>query len=371
MTVEVERDALLATVRAVADVVESRNTIPILSNLLIEVASGTLTVTGTDLDIQASASCEAAGEMLTTVDRNKLVAAVTSLKPGRVTIAPVEGRGAVTLAAGRGKRTLSTLPAADFPQRKAPENARIFNLSAASLMRLLDSCHVAQSTEEVRYYLCGIFFHVVDHHLVGAATDGHRMIRAQVPLPEGAAGMADIIVPTKAVTLMRKLLGKREGEVRVSVTDREIEVKAGPLRVTAKLIDGTFPDYSRVIPPASDNKLTVGRDVLIDGVGAVASVVNAEGEQKVRTVKVELVPGDTQMLSALDTTGASAVEELPAGHAGNAVTFGVNHRYLTSVAGIFTENGMLSISIDGERSPMRIEGDKDPDLVAVVMPMRV
>lgn len=195
MTVEIERDALLGAVRAVADVVQARTTIPVLANLHVEVADGRLTLTGTDLDLQASADAPASGAMLTTVDKNKLLAAANSFRPGPVRIDLDDGR--LVLRQGRGRRTLSTLSAKDFPRRGPLENGTAFRLSAKTLSRLLDTTFIAMSADEVRYYLMGVFLHVAEGKLHAVATDGHRLVRTHCTAPAGGDALADLILPSK------------------------------------------------------------------------------------------------------------------------------------------------------------------------------
>ncbi|MEH3046486.1 DNA polymerase III subunit beta [Sphingomonas adhaesiva] len=373
MTLEVERDALLGALKQVADVVPGRTTIPVLANLMLVAEAGTLTVTSTDLDIEASVTIEAAGEIATTIDKNKLVAAVNSLKPGRLTITPVDGRAAaVTIKSGRAVRTLSTLPASDFPKRKPPEVATTFVLGGPVLARLLDACHVAQSTDETRYYLMGVYLHLVDGHLRAAAADGFRLVRAEVPMPPAAEGMPQVIVPTKAVTLLRKLIGK--GEVTLSVSENAIQAVTGRVQVIAKVVDGTFPDYQRIIPDeaAGTNQLIGGRDTLLSAAMGVAAVVDAEGDRKLRSIRMDLTPGlETQKVSARDSAGSSADEEIEARAIGSTLALGMDHRLFTTTLGIFAEGAEMTMSFADPSAAVRAVSDKDPDLIAVIMPMRV
>ncbi len=369
MTLEVDRDVLLAALRRVVDVVEARNTIPILSNLLIDAKDGEITIAGTDLDIQVSARAPATGDLTTTVGAQKLLAAVSSFAPGALTIAPVEGRSAVTIKRGRSVRTLQTLAATDFPHR-AQIDATPFEIGAPSLSRLLDTAGIAQSSEETRYYLCGVFMHVADGKLVAAATDGFRLVRTAAVLPAGAEGMPDSIIPSKAVGIVRKLLQKQEGKVSFACSDNAVVVRVGDTEVLSKLVAHTYPDYSRVIAPPSQHVVTAMRDALLEPAAAVVSVVDAEGERaKYRTVILDL-EGETPEVSAQDSTGTSAREPLDAQIEGGAIKIGVNHRYFASVLNIFAESGTLTISFADARAPMRITGDKDPDLIAIIMPMR-
>lgn len=373
MTVDIERNALLGALQQVNGVIEARTTIPVLGNVLFVVADGAADLTGTDLDIEANATAPAIGELKTTLPSDKLLAAAKSFKPGKLTIAPVAGRSAITIKQGRGVRTISTLSADDFPKMPALADAVRFTLASDALSRLFGACRVAQSTEEVRYYLCGVFMHAVDGKLRAAATDGHRLVRAEVDLPEGAADMSDIIVPSKAVAQVLGLIGKVTGEVAIEINAKAIQFRIGSSTIISKLIEGSFPDYTRVIPPVGRHVISVTREQFIAPVASVAAIVNAEGDKiKVRAVAFDFGnDADAHEVSARDQTGTSATEPVEASLTGEPIRFGLNSQYGRDVAGIFTEGSALTISLDGAGSPLRFSSDKDPDLIGVCMPMRV
>lgn len=373
MKVEVERDALMSAVRAVIDVVEARTTIPVLSNMLVEAEGGSLTLTGTDLDLQVSATVPAAGEMKTTVDARKLQAAVDSLSKGKVTIAPIDGRAAVTLKAGRGQRILPTLAATDFPKRGPITDARSFAIPGGDLSRILDTASVAMSTEETRYYLNGIYIHPWEGRLRGAATDGHRLVRVEVALPAGSDTMEGVILPRKAVGHLRKLLAKHDGTVDVEATTAAMSFQIGGVRVLTKLIEGTFPDYNRIIPEHAGRGFTCRPAVVAETVSAVTAVTAPEGEKmKVRSVVLAIASAPHESEArAKDQTGTSANEALDVEPVGAPIQFGVNRDYLRSLVALFRENGAMTLDIRDPAAPMKLTGEHDPDLVAIVMPMRV
>lgn len=369
MKVEVERDALMGAVRAVIDVVEGKQTLAILSNMLMEVEDGALTLTGTDLNLQVSATIPAAGALKTTVDARKFQDAVSSLFNGRVAIGPVEGRSAIMLKAGRGQRTLPTLSATDFPKRGALEGARSFTMPCADLARILETASVAMSTDDTRAYLNGIYIHPCEGRLRGAATDTHRMVRVDVSLPAGAELIEGFILPRKAVSHLRKLLAKHEGSVTVEVTPAAIAVQIGSVRLLTKLIDGVYPDYNRVIPDHVGRGFVARPIVISETIGAVTSVTAAEGDKtKVRSVVIAI--GGESEARAKDQFGASANEILDVEAIGEPIQFGVNRDYLRSVVDLFRENGAVTLDIRDPSSPMKLTGEHDHDLVAVVMPMR-
>jgi DNA polymerase-3 subunit beta len=372
MTLKIDRDTLLAAVQRVVGVVASRNTIAVLDNLLLEVSDTAVTITATDLDLQVSCTVSAfeAAPWRITVHAQKFAAAVASFKPGDLTIVAVGGKSALTVKMGRGVRTLATLPAEDFPARKALEQATQFSMPGAALARLLDSTIGSASTEEARPYLQGTFIHIVDNRLRAAGSDGHRLVRAEAPVPEGAAGMPDTIVPTKTVNMMRKLLVKHDLPVDLAVTDRAIAVRIGHTSVIAKVIDGTFPDYSRIIPTGdAKHAISLVRDALVEPVASVAAVVDAEGAHRTRAVKFELGAGDDHQVTAQDPV-TSASEPLDATVEGGAMIFAVNYQYLVATAKLFAESGTLRLALADPAAAMKITSDKDPDLIAVVMPMR-
>lgn len=371
MTVEVSRDALLGALRSVVDMVEKRTTIPVLSNLLFVAEGGRVSVTATDLDRHAIARCEAAGELCTTMPADKLLAAVSSLKPGvKLTIEPIAGRAAVTIKGGGGKRTIPTLPAKDFPERELPQDATRFSVSAAQFVRMLDAVGIAQSAEETRYYLIGVYLHAADKLLRAAATDGQRLMRAEIPLPEGAEAMPAVIIPTKAVTALRKLLGKAEGDAVLSVTSDLIAVQFGEATILSRTVEGSYPDYSRVIPSDGRHRLSTSRDALLAAANAVASTVEGEGKNRYRVVRLQLSDTGSHEAWTRDDTGADATEPFEGELTGGHVLLGLNHKFLSSALGVFAEGATLAVDFDSPSAAVRVTSDKDPDLVGVIMPMR-
>ena len=257
MKATIERAALLKSLGHVQSVVERRNTIPILSNVLLEAKEdGALRLMATDLDLQiveeANAAVDQPGTI--TVSAHTLFEIVRKLPEGsQVSLSAAEGR--LHIVAGRYKSNLPTLPRDDFPIIAEGELPTSFELPASKLRAIIDKTRFAISTEETRYYLNGIFIHVADDVMKAAATDGHRLARVTLARPEGAQGMPDIIIPRKCVAELRKLLDEVEGSVEVSLSSTKIRFTLGHAVLTSKLIDGTFPDYNRVIPTANDKIL--------------------------------------------------------------------------------------------------------------------
>ena len=257
MKATIERATLLKSLSHVQSVVERRNTIPILSNVLIEARDdNSIRLMATDLDLQVDESVPANVDQpgATTVPAHTLFDIVRKLPEGsQVELNVAEGK--MHLSSGRSQFHLSTLPRDDFPVISEGELPTRFELPAATLRQIVDKTRFAISSEETRYYLMGIFLHVADDQLKAAATDGHRLARIVIPKPDGADGMPDVIVPRKCVAELRKLLEEVEGTVEVSLSPTKVRFGLGSAVLTSKLIDGTFPDYNRVIPTANDKLL--------------------------------------------------------------------------------------------------------------------
>ncbi|MCH2487763.1 MAG: DNA polymerase III subunit beta, partial [Erythrobacter sp.] len=317
MKATIERATLLRCLSHVQSVVERRNTIPILSNVLIEAGEGgTVKVTATDLDLQvvenmSAASVESAGAV--TVSAHLLFDIARKLPDGsQVSLETAENR--MDVKAGRSRFKLPTLPRDDFPVIVEGDLPTSFELPSKTLAELIDRTRFAISTEETRYYLNGIFLHVSDEDqpvLKAAATDGHRLARFTLPRPEGAEGMPDVIVPRKAVAELRKLLEEKgEGAVQIDLSASKIRFTLGGeggVVLTSKLIDGTFPDYSRVIPTANDKLLRLDPRSFFEGVDRVATIAT----EKTRAVKMGL-DKDRVTLTVTSPDNGTAAEELPA-----------------------------------------------------------
>lgn len=374
MKIEVDRDALLAGLRQVVDVVASKVTIPVLGNILLVAKAGELVMTGTDLDLQASAKVPAAGDLSTTVDKNKLLAAVQSLKPGKIVIEG-ETTQSVVMKQGRSRRTLQTLSSTDFPMRGAPEGTTSFRISASSLLRLFDAVSPAVGSNEVRrFYLSGVYMHALPDRLRTAASDGDRQAAyAEIALPEGAEAIPGTIIPEKAVNLLRKLLGKIDGQVTFGLSKAAITAEVGDTTIISRALDGDFPNYERVFPPVADHPIRLKRDALLEPIEAAAAVLNLEGDKlKYRRLIFDMKSGgEGHEVLGRDAGGASAVEPLDAEYDGPPMQFGLNREVARNLLNIFAESGSLTLSIANPEAPMRITSDKDPDVVVVIMPMGI
>ena len=372
MKATIERATLLKGLSHVQSVVERRNTIPILSNVLIEAtAEGALRLMATDLDLQINESVAAAVDQpgATTVSAHTLFDIARKLPEGsQVQLSASEGRMAIV--AGRARFSLGTLPRDDFPVIAEGELPTQFELPADTLKQIIDKTRFAISTEETRYYLNGIFLHVAATDgsapvLKAAATDGHRLARVTLPLPEGAAGMPDIIVPRKCVAELRKLLDEVDGSVGVSMSSTKIRFDLGQAVLTSKLIDGTFPDYSRVIPTGNDKILTIDPRAFMQGVDRVSTIAT----EKTRAVKMAL-DRDKITLSVTSPENGTAAEEVSGEYVALPFEIGFNSRYLMDILGQI-EGDTVEVHLADAAAPTLIRENDKAAALYVLMPMRV
>jgi DNA polymerase-3 subunit beta len=367
MKATIERATLLKSLGHVQSVVERRNTIPILSNVLIEAREdGSIRLMATDLDLQVDESVPAQVSQAgaTTVSAHTFFDIVRKLPEGsQVEISAAEGK--MQLSAGRARFNLSTLPRDDFPVIAEGDLPTKFELPAATLRQIIDKTRFAISTEETRYYLMGIFLHLADDQLKAAATDGHRLARVTVPKPDGADGMPDVIVPRKCVAELRKLLEELEGTVEVSMSPTKIRFGLGSAVLTSKLIDGTFPDYNRVIPTGNDKLLKLDPKSFAQGVDRVSTIAS----EKTRAVKMN-VDRDKVTLSVTSPESGTATEEIAADYGSEGIEIGFNARYLLDILGEIDGDTVEVHLADAAAPTLLRENDKSPALY-VLMPMRV
>ena len=367
MKATIERAVLLKSLGHVQSVVERRNTIPILSNVLLDAREdGSIRLMATDLDLQVDESVPAAVAQpgATTVSAHTLFDIVRKLPDGsQVELTAAEGK--MQVVAGRSRFNLSTLPRDDFPVIAEGELPTRFELPAATLREIIEKTRFAISTEETRYYLMGIFLHVVDEQLRAAATDGHRLARVTVARPEGSDGMPDVIIPRKAVAELYRLLEELEGTVEVSLSPTKVRFGLGNAVLTSKLIDGTFPDYNRVIPTGNDKLLKLDPKSFSAGVDRVSTIAS----EKTRAVKMA-VDRDRVTLSVTSPENGLATEEIPADYGADGLEIGFNARYLLDILSEI-EGDTVEVHLADAAAPTLLRENDKSNALYVLMPMRV
>lgn len=372
MQIILERSNLLKALAHVHRVVERRNTIPILGNVLLKTEDGALRLKATDLDIEVTETVPATSERdgATTVPAHLLYDIVRKLSDGSEVKLSTNAEGTqMTVASGRSNFRLQCLPESDFPDITAGQFSHSFALKASELARLIERTQFAISTEETRYYLNGIFLHTIESEgalrLRAVATDGHRLARAEMAAPAGSEGMPGIIVPRKAVGELQKLLGEGDTEVQIELSDSKIRLTIGAIILTSKLIDGTFPDYQRVIPTGNDKALTLERASFSAAVDRVSTISSERGRA------VKLAVADSQLTLTVNSPDAgTATEELPVGYDSAAIEIGFNARYLLDIAGQLSGDEAIFMMAD-PGSPTLIRDGNDDSTLYVLMPMRV
>ncbi len=372
MKVTIERTALLRALGHVHRVVERRTTIPILANVLLSAKDGGLTLKATDLDLEITekTGAEVAQPGATTLPAHTLYDIVRKLPEGaQVSLEATGDAGQLTLRSGRSKFSLQSLPESDFPDVTSGDFSHHFSLPPADLKRLIEKTQFAISSEETRYYLNGIYIHTLDVDgkpmLRAVATDGHRLARLELPAPAGAVGMPGVILPKKAVSEVLKLIEDAQADIAIELSTNKMRFAFGDALLTTKLIDGTFPDYGRVIPAGNDKRLTVERDVFKNAVDRVSTISSERG----RAVKLAVSEGKL-VLSVSNPDQGSAVEEIEADYDGAPLDIGFNARYLLDIAQqLDSDTALFKFADPG--SPTLVQDRDGASALYVLMPMRV
>jgi DNA polymerase-3 subunit beta len=372
MKFNIERAKLLPSLAHIQSVVERRNTIPILSNVLLRAADGQLSLSATDMDLEIveSVPAEVTRAGATTAPAHTLYDIVRKLQDGsHVEFETNPDLGVLTVRGGRSNFRLGCLPTEDFPQMAGSSMPISFQLGAAELRTMIDRARFAISTEETRYYLNGIYLHAARSGdvavLRAAATDGHRLARVEMPLPDGAADMPGIIIPRKTVGEVRKLLDDVPTPVGIALSDTKLRFSFNNIVLTSKLIDGTFPDYERVIPSGNDKVMEVDPRAFASAVDRVATIAT----EKTRAVKLSIERG-TLTVSANSPESGSATEELEVRYDSLPLEIGFNSRYLLDITQQIEGEG-CRLTIADAASPTIISDSTDRTALYVLMPMRV
>ena len=365
--IKAKRDELLAPLAAVSGIIERRHTLPILSNVLIDGSGDALSFLATDIEIQISARSALAGSRETralTVGARKLLDILRALPDdAEVTLQPQDKR--LQVKAGRSRFTLQTLPAEDFPKlaKAAGEVAR-FAVPQKALRRLLGLVQYAMAQQDIRYYLNGLLMVVEGGELKLVATDGHRLAFAAMPLTANLPRQ-EAIVPRKTVVELAKLLADSDDEVRVDLSATQAGFSFGSIELVSKLIDGKFPDYTRVIPTQHKNRLQAARDPLRQALQRAAILSN----EKFRGVRWVLTDGSLKIVSS-NADQEEAQEELEVQYAGDALDIGFNVNYLLDVLNNVPGNELECAFGDSSSSAL-ISYASEKGFKYVVMPMRI
>ncbi len=372
MRVIIERAQLLKSLNHVQSVVERRNTIPILSNVMLNARDGKIRLTATDLDIEIveEVPADVMVEGSTTIPAHLVHDIVRKLPDGsqlEIEQGPDEGR--LSIAAGRSRFALQALPPDDFPDLTTGDLTHEFSISAALIKRMIEKTRFAISTEETRYYLNGIYLHQLEKDgeqvLRAVATDGHRLAQVEVPCPAGAEGIPGVIVPRKTVLELIKLIEDEEGSIEVGLSSSKVQFSLNGMVLTSKLIDGSFPDYERVIPTGNDKLLEVDRRLFAQAVDRVSTVSAEKG----RAIKINVNP-DRIVLTVNNPDSGNAEEEVAATCDSDPLDVGFNAQYLLDIASQL-DGDMAQFLMFDSGSPTIIRDTADDSVLYVLMPMRV
>ncbi len=364
MKFSAERESLLAALQSVIGVVERRQTMPILANLLLVANGGKLAVTATDLEVElvASADIKSGADGRVTVPGRKLLDICRSLPEG-VTLTLAQDGDRMTVKAGKSRFVLATLPAADFPVIDELQQQQKFSLAQADLRRLLDKTPFAMAQQDVRYYLNGMLLETDGKMLRTVATDGHRLALCEVDLPGKGTGQ-QVIVPRKGVLELQRLLGT-EGDAQITIGSNHIRAQIGDVRFTSKLIDGRFPEYSRVIPAAPPRSIVADREVLRAALQRTAILAN----EKYRGIRLALKKNQLT-LQAHNPEQEEAEEQVEVNYTGDDLEVGFNVSYLLdAIAAI--DGSEVELGVTDGNSSCLVRSPGTSSARYVVMPMRL
>ena len=362
MKLTIERNTLLNVLKHTTGIVEKRNTIPVLSNILINATKETISFVASDTEIEVnecvSANVEEAGSI--TIPAQTLFDIARKISNDEVKIETTEN-GQVSVSSGRSKFKLATLPVEDFPQMPVNEADCSFVISSVDFAGLLDKVRFAMSSDETRYYLNGVYLHSSGDMLKCASTDGHRLAVAETSKPKKFDLKTGVIIPRKTVNEVRKILEEVGGEITVSINKNKISFMIGDVFIQSKLIDGTYPDYERVIPQGNEKLLTVDVSSFVSAVDRVSVVSN----EKTRGIKVEIIPCEVSLSSGAN--GSNEKDTIDATFDGEPMDIGFNSRYLLDV---LQQIGSKEVSFM-MGTPENAVLIKDGNAIYVLMPMMV
>ncbi len=375
MEFKINSTDLLKALSHIHGIVEVRHTLPILSNIILEAKDDKLILSSTNLDIYCSDKIKAevlqSGEV--SVSAVTFFEIIKRLPSGsEVLMIMDKGENEIRLTCGRSKFNLSTLKTDDFPIISDSDLSTNFVLSADELIRIIDKTKFAVSNEETRYYLNGIFLHKAERNSIqflrAVATDGHRLAQYDIPLPQGAEDITGIIIPKKTIYELRKVLDDANGDVSVSLNENKIKFSFNDLKVVSKVIDGTFPDYTKVIPQKNDKNFKTNNSDLKNAIDRVSAVA-ANEESKSKAIKF-CIENNSLSLSVESQSKGSANEMIDVNYSGDKVDIGFNSKYIIDLCNE-VDGDEISISLSDSISPAIILDKTDENLFFVLMPMRI
>ncbi len=375
MDFRVNSTELLRALSHIHGIVEVRHTLPILSNIIITTHDNLLSLSSTNLDIFCSDDLEAEVSQngSTSVSAATFYEIVKRLPSGSEIHASLsEEDSTLTLKCGRSKFNLTTISPDDFPKISNDDLNIQFVLSATELKRMIDKTKFAISNEETRYYLNGVFLHQTQKNSIdilrAVATDGHRLAQYDIPLPQGAKDMNGIIIPKKMIQELRRVLDDATGDINIQLNENKIKFSFNNMQIISKVIDGTFPDYTKVIPQSNDKSITTNNEELKKAIDRVSAVAINE-ETKSKAIKL-IIESNKISLSVDSTSRGSAIEEIDLDYNNDKVEIGFNSRYLIDICNEI-DGDKINLKFLNSTSPAIILDNTDENLFFVLMPMRI
>ncbi len=366
MRFTLQREAFLKPLAQVVNVVERRQTLPVLANFLVQVQNGQLSLTGTDLEVEmvSRIAVEDAQDGETTIPARKLFEIIRALPDGsRITVSQTGDK--ITVQAGRSRFTLATLPSNDFPSVDEVEATERVAIGEATLKELIERTAFAMAQQDVRYYLNGLLFDLRGDALRTVATDGHRLALCETDLAKPSGSKRQIIVPRKGVTELQRLLESGDREIELEVGRSHVRVKRDDVTFTSKLIDGRFPDYEAVIPIGADREVKVDREALRASLQRAAILSN----EKYRGIRVEVSPGNLK-ISAHNPEQEEAQEEIEADTTVSDLAIDFNVNYLLDALSALRDEEVIIQLRDSNSSALVRESSSEKSR-HVVMPLRL
>ena len=371
MKISIERNLLLNSLAHVQNIVEKRHTVPILSNILIDTNKNNLIISATDMDIVFTEVVKSTiiEEGSITTSAHTLYEIVRKITEGNEIELISNDGNRLSIRSGNSKFSLSCLPKEDFPKIEEINVENDFDIKAEILKKIIDKTRFAISTEETRYYLNGVYIHFVEINnqkkLRAVSTDGHRLAKFETNFPEGVDNIPGVIIPKKTIVELRKLLDEFEDEVKISLNQNKIVFYFKDITLSSKLIDGSFPDYEKVIPKDNDKSFLVENKTIYEAVDRVSTV----SSEKSKSVKL-LISNNLVSLSSNSAETGSGAEDITVEYSGEKIEIGYNAKYLLEIIKQI-EGNKIAFKLQDSSSPSIIHDPEDEDALYILMPMRV